>query len=736
MAAGGSACIAVSVLTRGVSERDGGAWRGESAASTFFSRFPRLQALRHPHLAPCIDLYDIKGRAFLLAYHTHSTLAALLHGAPAVVEAWCHAFHVDSHADTSGSTRIDSCGPGSAATGYAQRRLNDAFASQLCQHVSRGVQYLHAHGLVHGRISPECILLVRATKSGVAAESSPDVDKAHVLLSDYGYGVLTEGDISLDRTQPLEFCAPEVISALLLRKGARGSESLGARSIEPAADLWAVGAVLLYSLSNACPRLPWSPRPSPSGPEGATCISRTRDICEGILAFAGVYTRQMHTHTVPARPDSVPEFCRRFLPNYASWQQGKKDDTALRPGVAGEEAGLAAVVWQLLDPESWRRPSAHSLLVCPILELDGRGQEAEGQGSRRCGWVEGPAVAGLHGLIPTQVAELLMQGRDGQDAVAVTAEQSRAGNGTGIHQSSPVKGQLGGWWQRTQVVGVQVQEEVREEASVLRELVYYFLRGGGDLGAELMHNEGSSWPVARLHTCQLSSCRASCPSPSLAIEQHPQTPMVISPARLRRFLQTAVPLETRLNGDMQFAKMNNEAPCWYGSCGAGAMASCPLRPVSPPGAVSGQEKGGVPMEARECEDVCKQWREDLMQEARLCTRIRKWLDHQGAKGTGNGAGRPQVDQAEDCRPFLISREGGGESVPALVRGRVWAFVLGVADCAEGEDIATGASGVDAAGDVGTDVATQICKDVPRCHPYDPFVASLLGQSLERPSSIV
>ena len=75
-------------------------------------------------------------------------------------------------------------------------------------------------------------------------------------------------------------------------------------------------------------------------------------------------------------------------------------------------------------------------------------------------------------------------------------------------------------------------------------------------------------------------------------------------------------------------------------------------------------------------------------------------------------------------------------MPALVRGRVWAFVLGVADGAEGEDIATRAAGVDAAGDVGTDVATQISKDVPRCHPYDPFVASLLGQSLERPSLIV
>ena len=186
------------------SPRAHGGARGADAQAPVFSAFPRLQELQHPNLAPYIDLYEIRGRAYLLSYHTRVTLASLLAdgAAPEAPTAW------DRDVELGGALGAAAGGEAVAGDGDGGRRLSAAAVSRVCLQVGRAVEFLHARGLVHGRITPHCILL---------APGEPHSGPQTVLLSDYGAQHLTTGGGDASRVLPLEFCAPETIAALLAR---------------------------------------------------------------------------------------------------------------------------------------------------------------------------------------------------------------------------------------------------------------------------------------------------------------------------------------------------------------------------------------------------------------------------------------------------------------------------------------------------------------------------------------
>ena len=281
----GGEIIAVRVLVPGRPACDGhgglaGESRGDAAvrqAPPALGRFPELHEMHHPHLAPYVDLYDIKGRAFVLSYHTRSTLAALLRGgAPAVLPEWGDVLHQEEPP---------------AMPGESHNRISHAAAGLVCLHVGRAAEYLHEQGLVHGGITTDCILLTR-TAGG----------ERRVMLSDYGAYFLMGGMAGCDLAHGLEFCAPEVIASCLVclasGTGQPDAHTQGEHvaGIETSADLWSIGAVLLYALSKSGRRLPWSSptgsvavagEPSPPGAPGAGPTSASAAICSGILAFAG-----------------------------------------------------------------------------------------------------------------------------------------------------------------------------------------------------------------------------------------------------------------------------------------------------------------------------------------------------------------------------------------------------------------------------------------------------------------
>ena len=254
------------VRERALDDRPG----SEGALAMVFGGFPALQALRHPNLAPYLDLYEIKGRVLVLSYHTSSTLASLLRGTHAAVHEWGDALCSSHELDTAG-------GP---------RRLSNAAASLVCLHVAKAAEYLHDQGLVHGRITPDCILLTDRTTRG----------EEKVLLGDYGTQLLTGGIEGFELVPSLEFCAPEVIASYLLKPttgfsqdGCAATANGRVGGLQPAADLWSIGAVLLYALSASSRRLPWSPPPVP---DESSSVERyeasAAGVCSGILAFAGL----------------------------------------------------------------------------------------------------------------------------------------------------------------------------------------------------------------------------------------------------------------------------------------------------------------------------------------------------------------------------------------------------------------------------------------------------------------
>ena len=217
-----SACIGVRVLSP-PGRRPGGdktapfrarscGTRSAGAQARVFSGFPRLQELRHPNLAPYIDLYEIRGRAYLLSYHTRATLASLLLADSAVPEAptgW------DREVERDGAAGVHDAAKGVEAVaegGGEGRRLNAAAGLRVCLQVGRAVEYLHARGLVHGRITPHCILLAPWR------ELSGQCGAQTVLLSDYGAQHLINGSEDASLVPPLEYCAPEIIAARLLRR--------------------------------------------------------------------------------------------------------------------------------------------------------------------------------------------------------------------------------------------------------------------------------------------------------------------------------------------------------------------------------------------------------------------------------------------------------------------------------------------------------------------------------------
>ena len=178
------------------------------------------------------------------------------------------------------------------------------------------------------------------------------------------------------------------------------------------------------------------------------------------------------------------------------------------------------------------------------------GVNSEGRCPRGSVWVEGPAVTGLYGLLPTEVvAQRLQEGacsarvRTGQEG----AEGAMAETGEGAVGTSGVDGVSGG------------AHTVEEEASVLRELVFYYLRAGGGLVGEcisagaplptpavLLARDLSSWMPATeaeghegldLGVPDTSTSRARAPRPHVLVqERQPEQMLVLSPWRLRRYL--------------------------------------------------------------------------------------------------------------------------------------------------------------------------------------------------------
>jgi serine/threonine protein kinase len=244
-----------------------------STAARIFCRFPRLQELRHPNLAPYIDLYKIKGRALLLSYHKNTTLSSLLDGLPATLTEWgqelfggeaCVNLRLDKQRQLAPHKHVPEKGASES------RRLSEEAAMFVCLEVGRAIEYLHVQGLVHGRITPQCILLGDAKSGGKRVLSQ-------VLLSDYGAQYLTNKQTDdvltdLEMFPTLDFCAPEVIAAQLLKvkrnknKAPLHGEQYSAalpreqepRHVDASADVWSLGAVVLYALSTCTPRLPWS----------------------------------------------------------------------------------------------------------------------------------------------------------------------------------------------------------------------------------------------------------------------------------------------------------------------------------------------------------------------------------------------------------------------------------------------------------------------------------------------
>ena len=208
-------------------------------------------------------------------------------------------------------------------------------------------------------------------------------------------------------------------------------------------------------------------------------------------------------------------------------------------------------------------------------------------GESECGcprgsvWVEGPVVIGLYGLLPTEaVAHELREGASARESCAAEGAGA-AGGATGAREA----------------VDVGVQESaytVEEEASVLRELVFCYLRGGGDLVGEcqsagapiptpaiLLARDLSSWQTSadREGTGSLdragdtSTWRACAPQPHVLVQEwQPDEIFVLSPWRLRRCLVHARTRESSRDG------ADAEAICpvvtWCVSCNCPRVCGC------------------------------------------------------------------------------------------------------------------------------------------------------------------
>ena len=152
-----------------------------------------------------------------------------------------------------------------------------------------------------------------------------------------------------------------------------------------------------------------------------------------------------------------------------------------------------------------------------------------------------------------------------------------------------------------------------------------------------------------------------------------------------------------------------------------------------------------------------------MEEARLCARLRKWLQSSAhpshakveckapySTNVNSTCARTGTDlpsftihfdeHVTPSRHYAAAAESAGDvevdacplepvlsagrGIPALVRGRVWAKLLGVD---EEQDAQVFCLALHAAASIPAEVANQIAKDVPRCHIYEPLISSPLGR---------
>jgi hypothetical protein len=164
--------------------------------------------------------------------------------------------------------------------------------------------------------------------------------------------------------------------------------------------------------------------------------------------------------------------------------------------------------------------------------------ESEGGCPSGSVWVEGPVVIGLYGLLPTEAV-----------AHELRASARKRGGAEGTGAAGGATGENG---------AREAAYTVEEEASVMRELVFCYLRGGGDLMGEcvsagaplptpaiLLARDLSSWQTSADaegtgsmdRAGDASTWRASAPQPHVLVqERQPDEIFVLSPWRLRRCL--------------------------------------------------------------------------------------------------------------------------------------------------------------------------------------------------------
>jgi formylglycine-generating enzyme required for sulfatase activity/tRNA A-37 threonylcarbamoyl transferase component Bud32 len=233
-------------------------------------------------------------------------------------------------------------------------------AARLVEQIARGVACAHAAGIVHRDLKPENVLLAGSGVASAPRASTPGADATGLTpkITDFGLARRLESDHALTRTGAVlgtpAYMAPEQASG----KG---------KGAGPAADVWAVGAVLYRVLTGRPPFLaatdfdtliqvidsePVAPRQlNPVVPRDLETIclkclqkgpakryASAEDLADDLRRF-------LAGEPIRARPVGAVE-------RTAKWVRRNRVVTALAAAVLLVTlVGVAGVVWKYLDAE-------------------------------------------------------------------------------------------------------------------------------------------------------------------------------------------------------------------------------------------------------------------------------------------------------------------------------------------------------------------------------------------------